>query len=151
MGRIYRAGARDLKRIEAVTRSPIYSYFAEAASGAHIIQAFGDEQRFLDEMLRLCEENSRSFLTYWVANQWISCLFDAMGALLVGCSAMAAILAASTGAITANMAGFALTYSLQLPQQIYWLVRNFVRRHLFAFVLSQTGVQNVVVGRRISR
>ena len=72
VGRIYRAGARDLKRIEAVTRSPIYAYFSEAASGAHVIQAFGDEDRFLSSFLNACEENSRSFMTYWTANQDIS-------------------------------------------------------------------------------
>ena len=125
VGRIYRAGARDLKRIEAVTRSPIYSFFSEAASGAHVIQAFGDEKRFLDEFLAACEENSRSFMTYWTANQWISALFDLMGSGLVGASACAAVHAASTGQIAAHTAGFALTYSLQLPQQLYWLVRNF--------------------------
>lgn len=125
VGRIYRAGARDLKRIEAVTRSPIYSFFSEAANGAHVIQAFGDEGRFLTEFLAACEENSRSFFTYWAANQWISALFDLMGSILVGASACAAVHAASNGQIAAHTAGFALTYSLQLPQQLYWLVRNF--------------------------
>ena len=41
-----------------------------------------------------------------------------MGSVIVGASACAALSAATTGQITANMAGFALTYSLQLPAQL---------------------------------
>lgn len=39
-----------MKRIEAVSRSPIYSYFSETLAGASVIRAFGKENHFMLEI-----------------------------------------------------------------------------------------------------
>lgn len=43
--RYYIPGARELQRLEAVTRSPIYSGFAEAVNGLATIRAFRRQAR----------------------------------------------------------------------------------------------------------
>ncbi len=42
----YRPASRDLKRLEAVARSPIYTHFGEAVAGLTTVRAFGCGERF---------------------------------------------------------------------------------------------------------
>ncbi|KAL0954619.1 hypothetical protein HGRIS_003577 [Hohenbuehelia grisea] len=45
----YRASARELKRLDAVLRSSLYSHFSESLSGLATIRAYGESERFRKE------------------------------------------------------------------------------------------------------
>jgi ABC-type multidrug transport system fused ATPase/permease subunit len=46
----YLHSSRDLRRMEANTRSPIFTGFSELLEGIVTVRAFGVEKRFLSEM-----------------------------------------------------------------------------------------------------
>ena len=59
--------ARQLRRMECVTRSPIYVLFSETLSGAASIRAYGATQRFLEESKESVDNNQVFFFAYQAA------------------------------------------------------------------------------------
>lgn len=48
MQQVYRRTARELKRVDAVTKSPIYQQFTETLNGLPTIRAYRQQDRFND-------------------------------------------------------------------------------------------------------
>ncbi|KAJ3320038.1 hypothetical protein HDU76_000399, partial [Blyttiomyces sp. JEL0837] len=71
VSRRYLAVSRELKRLDSVSRSPIYSMFSETLVGASTIRAYGAEDRFMKETLRRLDYNHRMFFYLWCSNRWL--------------------------------------------------------------------------------
>lgn len=72
----YVATSRQLKRLDSVTRSPIYSHFSETVSGLSVIRAFEHQQRFLQHNERQIDTNQKCVFSWIVSNRWgCPCVF----------------------------------------------------------------------------
>ena len=52
-GRYYLKSSREIKRLEAITCSPVYSHISETVAGLEIIRSVGMEQRFFEEAIQV--------------------------------------------------------------------------------------------------
>jgi ABC-type multidrug transport system fused ATPase/permease subunit len=66
IGTAYLRSSVELKRLESVSRSPIFQHFGETLNGVATIRAYGDEERFIRENLRKVNDNNRPFMLLWV-------------------------------------------------------------------------------------
>ncbi|KAJ3241023.1 hypothetical protein HDU81_002193 [Chytriomyces hyalinus] len=128
IARKFLAATRSLKRLEASTRSPIYSAFGEMLSGTVTIRAFGKSNIFVDNALGTLDANHRAFLPLWGVNRWLAFRVEIVGALVVlaaGCS-IAFGVSRELGGIRINpgLAGLVLNYSTMFTDVLTWLVRN---------------------------
>lgn len=64
---------RDLKRLESVCRTPVYSSFSETLNGLDTIRAYGDSQRFIENHLR--RMNRLQKVSSTICLHSIRCLF----------------------------------------------------------------------------
>jgi ATP-binding cassette, subfamily C (CFTR/MRP), member 1 len=60
--RYCRPVARELQRLDALTRSPIYAHFGETLGGLTAIRAFGHMNRFARVNERMIDNNLRAYL-----------------------------------------------------------------------------------------
>lgn len=121
VGRFYLAGSRELKRLDSISRSPIYQHFSETLVGVTTIRAFGDESRFMQENLHKIDENNKPFFYLWVANRWLAMRMDLIGSLVVLGSGIFILL--NIDRIDSGMAGISLTYAITFTEGALWLVR----------------------------
>ena len=52
VGKVYGQTSRDMRRLDSVTRSPLYSIYGETISGVTVLRAFGASTKFMRDMLR---------------------------------------------------------------------------------------------------
>ncbi|KAG2017864.1 ATP-binding cassette transporter [Coprinopsis cinerea AmutBmut pab1-1] len=118
----YRASARELKRLDSVLRSSLYSHFSESLSGLATIRAYGESQRFIAEnQSRVDVENRAYWLT--VTNQrWLGIRLDFLGSLLTFIVAMLTVGTRFT--ISPAQTGLVLSYILSVQQAFGWMVRQ---------------------------
>ncbi|KAH9928634.1 ABC transporter [Fomitopsis serialis] len=118
----YRASARELKRLDAILRSSLYSHFSESLSGLATIRAYGETSRFLaDNRKRVDIENRAYWLT--VTNQrWLGIRLDMMGIILTFVVAILSV--ASRYTISPSQMGVVLSYIISVQQAFGWLVRQ---------------------------
>ncbi|RMD41406.1 hypothetical protein DV735_g3728, partial [Chaetothyriales sp. CBS 134920] len=118
---IYIRSSRDLKRIEAVQRSPLFQHFGETLTGVVTIRAYGDEARFLQDSHLRVNTHNRPFIYLWATNRWLAVRMDIAGALVSFFSGTFVVLNART--LDAGAAGLALSYAITFTQNVLWLVR----------------------------
>lgn len=121
IGAFYLASSRELKRIDSISRSPIFQHFGETLNGVTTIRAYGISDRFIEDNLSKVDDNSRPFFYMWVTNRWLSFRVDFAGALVAFSAAAMVIL--SVNRLDAGLAGLSLSYAITFSESVLWIVR----------------------------
>ncbi|XP_024537956.1 ABC transporter C family member 13 isoform X1 [Selaginella moellendorffii] len=113
--RFYRETSRELRRLDSVSRSPIYASFSEALDGASTIRAFQRQDMFLAQNVTFVEANQRASFSEIAASLWLSIRLQIMAAFLVFFVSMMAVLSRDKDLLinstTAGLIGLALSYA----------------------------------------
>ena len=124
IGLKYVRSSRELKRLDSLSRSPIFSHFSESISGSSVIRAYAAQQRFIDEAHKRVNTNHLAFFHLWVSNRWLSVRIELSGALVTFASSMSVIAAViSKYPFNAGLAGLSITYALSFSDAMVWLIR----------------------------
>ena len=94
--KIYVAVARQVKRMESVTRSPIYSHFGETLTGATTIRASDRTQDFVEENETRIDRNQLCYYPSYVANRWLSVRLECLGNIIIMAAALLAVFSRGT-------------------------------------------------------
>uniref|UniRef100_A0A8B9S0Y3 Uncharacterized protein n=1 Tax=Accipiter nisus TaxID=211598 RepID=A0A8B9S0Y3_9AVES len=120
--RFYVSTSRQLRRLDSVTRSPIYSHFGETVSGLSVIRAFGHQERFLQQNESTMDINQKSVYAWIVSNRWLAIRLEFVGSLVVFFSALLAVI--SKGTLEGGIVGLSVSSALNVTQTLNWLVRT---------------------------
>ncbi|XP_059549253.1 multidrug resistance-associated protein 1 isoform X1 [Myotis daubentonii] len=119
--RFYVASSRQLKRLESVSRSPVYSHFNETLLGVSVIRAFAEQERFICQSDLKVDENQKAYYPSIVANRWLAVRLECVGNCIVLFATLFAVI--SRNSLSAGLVGLSISYSLQVTTYLNWLVR----------------------------
>lgn len=118
-GSIYGQTSRDMRRLDSITRSPLYSLFGETVSGVAVYRAFGASTIALKRMMQLADTNMLAFVWTWTVNRWLSARFNLLSAVMIGITAVIVLV---TPGVNAAMAGFALAFAGGVSHDLLFVV-----------------------------
>lgn len=121
---LFRPAARDMKRAETRTRSPIFTHFGEALRGTETIRSVPNATRIWSRKHRtLTDENLAVYFSVKALDRWLSTRLETLGNLVVFAASVASVFLTRSGRLKAGSAGWALTQSLAITGLLTWAVR----------------------------
>ncbi|EPS42616.1 hypothetical protein H072_3436 [Dactylellina haptotyla CBS 200.50] len=125
--RYYLSTSRELKRLDSVSRSPIFAHFQESLGGLSTIRAYQQQDRFWHENEMLVDGNLRAYFPSISANRWLAVRLEFIGSVIIlGAATFAVLTVASGSPLSAGMVGLSMSYALQITQSLNWVVRQTV-------------------------
>lgn len=123
----YLRTSRELKRLDSVSRSPVFAHFQESLNGISTIRAYRQTSRFGKENEWRVDANLRAYFPSINANRWLAVRLEFIGSIIILAAAGFAIISVCSGSgLSAGIVGLAMSYALNITQSLNWIVRQTV-------------------------
>ena len=124
--RYFVKASRQIKRLEAITRSPVYSQFSATIEGLSTIRAYGVGDVFLKNFMNIQNENTRVFFCFISTSRWLGQRIDLLSACFLIVVAFLSVGLGSSLASNTGLVGLVLSYIIQLIGLVQWCVRQVI-------------------------
>jgi ABC-type multidrug transport system fused ATPase/permease subunit len=131
----YIRGARGIKRLESIQKSPMMSHFTSSLQGLSTVRAFAVTEVFENRMHDLIDAYNTATWHNWLFNNWVSFRMSLIGSMF---STVVAAFVVSTRGIDASLGGFALAFALSYRRTV-----NATLRLLAATELDMNAAERV--------
>jgi ATP-binding cassette subfamily C (CFTR/MRP) protein 4 len=119
----------ELKRLEALTKSPAVSRFADTIAGLAELRAFGREAHARRRLLAACDANARAWYGWLLSQRYLGFWLDFMCVAFLACLvALAALLRSD---YPRPLLALGLLYAVQLAGSFQWTVRQYALAESF--------------------
>eukprot|EP00052_Salpingoeca_macrocollata_P020832 m.175998 g.175998 ORF g.175998 m.175998 type:complete len:1316 (-) comp21374_c0_seq1:121-4068(-) len=120
--RHYISCGREIKRIEATERSPLYSTLSSSLAGLAVIRGHAAQPRFRQEFNKHQDNYSKAFFMFVMLSRWLGFRLDMLATVFIGAVVFGAI--AARQSVDAGEAGLSLAYAIQITSIFQWCVRQ---------------------------
>lgn len=113
----FQSTAREVKRLDSITRSPVYAQFGEALNGLATIRAYKAYERMAAVNGQTMDTNVRFTLVNMSSNRWLAIRLEFLGGLMIWLTATLAVFGnsrSSNQAAFAPQMGLLLSYALNI-------------------------------------
>lgn len=121
IGLYFKKTSAEVKRLEGITRTPVYNLFSETLAGLPTIRAFRRQKLFAKWNKHRIDANTSLYLTYWSVGRWLAVRLDLLSVVVI--AVVSLYLVATRGQLSATISGLALSYALMLASQVQWVMR----------------------------
>ncbi|CAF4106552.1 unnamed protein product, partial [Adineta steineri] len=123
----YARCSRDLKRLDGISRSPIYSYLTSTIHGLKVIRSYHAEKTCLSEFFTHLDDNTRANYLLLTTVRWAAIRFDWTVLFFIAVvTALALIVRIIGQQFSAADIALTLSYSLYLMGLLQWTIRQSV-------------------------
>ncbi|XP_047949576.1 ABC transporter C family member 2-like [Salvia hispanica] len=122
----YQSTAREVKRLDSVSRSPVYAQFGEALNGTSTIRAYKAYDRMATMNGNAMDNNIRFTLVNMSGNRWLAIRLETVGGIMIWFTATFAVLQngrAENQESFASTMGLLLSYALNITSLLTTVLR----------------------------
>ena len=112
-----------VRRLESITRSPIYSHFSETINGVSTIRAYGVSGRFIRLSDDKVDANQVCYYPSAIANCWLAVRLEFLANCIIFFAALLAVI--SKGTLNGGAIGLSISYALNITLVLNVGVRMF--------------------------
>ncbi|KAI1384101.1 putative ATP-binding cassette transporter protein [Hypoxylon trugodes] len=123
----YLHGARPVKRLESITKSPVFEQFGSALTGVQTIRSFDKSQTYIERMYTKLDDWTVATWHLWLFVRWMGWRMAVVGSFF---ASFVAILILVAPEIDAALAGFGLAFALEFSNHIMWTIRHYANVEL---------------------
>eukprot|EP01064_Diplonema_japonicum_P015801 TRINITY_DN236_c1_g1_i1.p1 TRINITY_DN236_c1_g1~~TRINITY_DN236_c1_g1_i1.p1 ORF type:complete len:1245 (+),score=264.27 TRINITY_DN236_c1_g1_i1:81-3737(+) len=113
---------REIKRLDGISRSPVFTSFAANLNGITSIKAFHKREEMQAMFQDSLEGMAKPYYWWFICNRWLGYRLDMMCFFLV--FLLAGMGVALRDTVSASMYGLAMTYALSLSGMFQYMVRQ---------------------------
>jgi ABC-type multidrug transport system fused ATPase/permease subunit len=121
--RTYKIAALQYKRMESVTRSPIYNHTGETLSGISTIRAYDTADKAEQKNADVTNINSKAMFIMRTVERWLDLRLQSIGNAVVLVAGLMGVASKGTG-VYSGLIGIALVYGMRITQMLSWAVRS---------------------------
>lgn len=121
--RNYRASAREVKRLDSLSRSPRYAHFKESVNGLVVLRSLGRQDWFYQQFAEKLTYNQRMFYSHYMVNRWFSSRIPLIGSVVASGTTTFLTLAVYQGTLSSGLAGMVAVSSLGFWGILNWGIR----------------------------
>ncbi|KAF7490266.1 Multidrug resistance-associated protein 4 [Sarcoptes scabiei] len=118
----YIISARSIKRLEGITRSPVFSHLANSLYGLATVRAFGVQSTFEKKFDEYQDCHTASWFLFISAARWFGIVLDWLCVIYLAAVTLALSLTHSTK--TPSEIGLSISYAITLTGMFQWGVRQ---------------------------
>lgn len=111
-----------MRRLDAVSRSPVFAWFSETLSGLSTIRAYGQQEVFQANSLRRLDRNQMCYYASISVNRWLTVRLEFVGNLLVLLVAVLSMVELISGGIDSGLVGVVLSSTMIATQAMVSLL-----------------------------
>jgi ABC-type multidrug transport system fused ATPase/permease subunit len=112
---------RQLKRLSAVSKSPIFSHFGETLTGVSTIRAYSASGRFMSILDETVNEHLIYFYPDTISNRWLGQRIELIGNFFTLFASLFAVISRDT--LSGGLAGLSISYALSVTSNLNWAIR----------------------------
>jgi ABC-type multidrug transport system fused ATPase/permease subunit len=120
--KFYRSTARELKRLDSVSRSPVISLISETLIGLTTIRSFHAGERFMSKFVSYLNNNNRPLYLILLTQRWIQLRLELLNSTLVLASTLFSI--AFRNQVSVGTTGILVAYALQVTATFSWTIKT---------------------------
>eukprot|EP00038_Savillea_parva_P027846 m.61790 g.61790 ORF g.61790 m.61790 type:complete len:1379 (+) comp8046_c0_seq2:397-4533(+) len=118
----YLKASREIKRVEAIQRSPKYGLVQSSMIGLTTIRSRGANDRFYKMMAKLQNAHSQAYLSFILTSRWLGFRLDLISTVFI--TAVTFVGVALRDSLGSGTVGLSLIYCFTLSGLFQWIVRQ---------------------------
>ncbi|KAI1318942.1 hypothetical protein EDD11_005376 [Mortierella claussenii] len=124
--RYYLATSREIRRLDSVSRSPVFAHFQETLGGISTIRAYRQQGRFIQGNEFRLDQNLRAYYPGIAGNRWLAFRLETLSSTIIFGSAFLSVVSLSRNLdVDPGLVGLSLTYAMSITQTLNWMVRQY--------------------------